>query len=48
MKNGMLSDLGSSMKFLSELPGVDAGHIGAVGFCMGGGNALQLAQPARA
>ena len=43
MKNGMLSDLAASMKALGELPEVDAEHIGAVGFCMGGGYALQLA-----
>ncbi len=43
MKNGMLSDLGASMKALGELPGVDAARIGAVGFCMGGGYAMQLA-----
>ncbi len=42
-KNGMLTDLGDTMKFLGEQPGVDSNRLGAVGFCMGGGYALQLA-----
>jgi carboxymethylenebutenolidase len=43
LNNVMLSDLQSSIVFLKKQSGVDAKRIGAVGFCMGGGYALQLA-----
>ena len=39
----MLSDLQSTLALLQKQQGVDANRIGAVGFCMGGGYALQLA-----
>jgi carboxymethylenebutenolidase len=41
--NPMLADLSSSIHFLQNQPGVDSNRIGAVGFCMGGGYALQMA-----
>ena len=43
LKNSMLDDLKSSVAFLQKQSGVDANRIGAVGFCMGGAYALQLA-----
>ena len=43
LDNPMLLDLQASMDFLRQRPGVDAARIGAVGFCMGGSYALQLA-----
>jgi len=43
LNNSMLDDLKSSVAFLQKQPGVDAKRIGAVGFCMGGTYALQLA-----
>ncbi len=43
LNNPLLSDLQSTFAFLQNQPGVDANHIGAVGFCMGGGYALQMA-----
>lgn len=43
LNNSMLDDLKSSVAFLQKQPGVDANRIGAVGFCMGGTYALQLA-----
>jgi len=43
LNNPLLSDLQSAFAFLQKQPGVDANHIGAVGFCMGGGYALQMA-----
>ena len=43
LNNKMLDDLKSTIAFLQKQPGVDLKRIGAVGFCMGGGYALQLA-----
>ncbi len=43
LKNGVVADLKSAISYLQQQSGVDAQHIGAVGFCMGGGYALQLA-----
>jgi carboxymethylenebutenolidase len=43
LKNAALSDLQSTIAFLQKQADVDANRIGAVGFCMGGGYALQLA-----
>jgi carboxymethylenebutenolidase len=43
LNNSTLSDLQSTMAFLRQQAGVDGNRIGAVGFCMGGGYALQLA-----
>jgi len=43
LHNSMLDDLKSSVAFLQGQPDVDANRVGAVGFCMGGTYALQLA-----
>ncbi len=43
LNNPLLADLQSSLAYLGQLPGVDSARLGAVGFCMGGGYALQLA-----
>lgn len=43
LHNPVVSDLRSTIAFLQKQPGVDANRVGAVGFCMGGGYALQLA-----
>jgi carboxymethylenebutenolidase len=43
LNNRVVCDLQSSIGFLQQQPGVDRNRIGAVGFCMGGGYALQLA-----
>jgi carboxymethylenebutenolidase len=43
LNNSMLADLKSAIAVLQKQPNVDANHIGAVGFCMGGTYALQLA-----
>ena len=43
LNNSMLADLNSAFDFLKQTPGVDANRIGAVGFCMGGAYALQMA-----
>jgi carboxymethylenebutenolidase len=43
LHNPVLADLSASITFLQKQPGVAAERIGAVGFCMGGGYALQLA-----
>jgi len=43
LNNLILADLKACVAFLQKQPNVDANHIGAVGFCMGGAYALQLA-----
>jgi carboxymethylenebutenolidase len=43
LNNSMLGDLKSAIAVLQKQPNVDANRIGAVGFCMGGAYALQLA-----
>jgi carboxymethylenebutenolidase len=43
LRNGVVRDLKASLDFLGEQPGVDAARLGAIGFCMGGTYALQLA-----
>ncbi|HKI54649.1 MAG TPA: dienelactone hydrolase family protein, partial [Anaerolineales bacterium] len=43
LNNSMLADLKSAIAVLQKQPDVDANRIGAVGFCMGGTYALQLA-----
>jgi len=43
LNNSMLNDLNSAITFLRGQQKVDANRIGAVGFCMGGSYALQLA-----
>ena len=43
LKNATLADLQSTFDFLQNQTGVDSKRIGVVGFCMGGGYALQLA-----
>ncbi len=43
LKNSTLADLQSTFDFLRRQPRVDGNRIGVVGFCMGGGYALQLA-----
>lgn len=43
LNNPMLSDLQSTVVHLRQQEGVDQDRIGAVGFCMGGAYALQLA-----
>ena len=47
LNNVMLSDLHATLAFLRQQPGVDPQRTGVVGFCMGGGYALQLAVTAQ-
>lgn len=43
LTNGVVGDLRAALDHLAALPGVDAGKLGVIGFCMGGSYALQLA-----
>ncbi|HZY42124.1 MAG TPA: dienelactone hydrolase family protein [Anaerolineae bacterium] len=38
-----IQDLKAALTYLSQQPGVDAGRVGAIGFCMGGGFAIAWA-----
>ncbi len=43
LEHGGVKDLKAALTFLTEQPGVDAGRVGAIGFCLGGGFALAWA-----
>jgi carboxymethylenebutenolidase len=43
LKNGTVGDLQAALDYLGAHPGVDQTRLGAIGFCMGGSYALQLA-----
>jgi carboxymethylenebutenolidase len=43
LKSGTLRELQAAVRTLAAQPSVDAGRLGAIGFCMGGSYALQLA-----
>jgi carboxymethylenebutenolidase len=47
LNNSTLADLNSTFDFLKQTQGVNAERIGAVGFCMGGSYALQMAVTAQ-
>lgn len=47
LNNSMLDDLNSAFNFLKQEQTVDTNRIGAVGFCMGGAYALQMAITAK-
>jgi len=43
LENGVVGELRGALEFLRRRPQVDARRVGAIGFCMGGSYALQLA-----
>lgn len=43
LNNGTLRKVRAAFEYLQRAPGVDSAHVGAIGFCMGGSFALQLA-----
>jgi carboxymethylenebutenolidase len=43
LKNGVVGDLQAALDYLGAIPEVDRTRLGAIGFCMGGSYALQLA-----
>lgn len=43
LQNGIVGDLHAALDFLGARPEVDRARLGAIGFCMGGSYALQLA-----
>jgi carboxymethylenebutenolidase len=43
LKNGVVADLQAALDYLGVFPEVDRTRLGAIGFCMGGSFALQLA-----
>ena len=43
LENGVVGDLQAALDFLGAHPEVDRARLGAIGFCMGGTYALQLA-----
>lgn len=43
LENGVVGDLHAALDFLGSRPEVDAKRLGAIGFCMGGAYALQMA-----
>ena len=43
LNNGVVADLQAALDYLGAFPEVDRTRLGAIGFCMGGSYALQLA-----